>query len=87
MPSAERKSGWQRSKMPSRSAWRAPNPALRLSRAPESIDAADAGNRRVGHFWRANPGQFSRAPKVKEVCGAVAGWVTAFPISFRRSFD
>jgi hypothetical protein len=30
---------------------------------PKDIDANDASNRLVGHFWRANPGQFSRVPK------------------------
>jgi hypothetical protein len=30
---------------------------------PKNIDANDASNRLVGHFWRANPGHFSRVPK------------------------
>ena len=30
---------------------------------PKDIDANDASNRLVGHFGRANPGQFSRVPK------------------------
>jgi hypothetical protein len=27
------------------------------------MDAIDVGNKLVAHFWRANPGQFSRVPK------------------------
>jgi hypothetical protein len=27
------------------------------------MDAINVGNKLVAHFWRANPGQFSRVPK------------------------
>ena len=56
MPFAERKSSWQHSKMSSRTAWRAPNPAWRLSSDPEEYQRQLRRHQTGGSLLASNPG-------------------------------
>src|ERR1700685_3506547 len=38
----------------------------------KNMDAIDVGNKLVAHFWRANPGQFSRVLKTQDDVAQVA---------------
>jgi hypothetical protein len=65
MPLAEQKSSWQRPTVPSRPAWRAPNPAMRLSSDPEEHRRQRRKQQTGGSLLASKPGSILASAEVR----------------------